>query len=128
LVYVLWSLPVLVVAILVASRRMSSASAGFCGLVIAISVGLVSAPSDFAPRQAMLAVAQGAWLALLVGSVILAGLIFRELVFATTTDAEAAPIPCASRRGELYAACFLIGPFAEAATGFGVGQVTIAPS
>jgi lactate permease len=127
LVYVLWSLPVLVVVILVASRRVSSGSAGFCGLVVSISVGLASAPIDFGPRQAMLAVAQGSWLALLVGSVILAGLTFRELIFATAAGAESTPIPCARRRGELYAACFLFGPFAESATGFGVGQVTIAP-
>jgi lactate permease len=127
LVYVLWSLPVLVVVILVASRRVSSESAGFCGLVVSISVGLASAPIDFGPRQAMLAVAQGTWLALLVGSVILAGLTFRELIFATAAGAESTPIPCARRRGELYAACFLFGPFAESATGFGVGQVTIAP-
>jgi lactate permease len=62
-----------------------------------------------------------------VGSVILAGLIFRELVSATPAEDAAAPIPSALRRAELYAACFLFGPFAEAATGFGVGQVAIAP-
>lgn len=127
MVYVLWSLPVLFVAILVGSRRTSSANAGFCGLVIAILVGLVSAPSEFGPRQAVLAIAQGTWLALLVGSVILGGLTFRELVFATTAEEHSTPVSSALRRDELCAACFLFGPFAEAATGFGVGQVTIAP-
>jgi lactate permease len=127
LVYILWSLPVLVAAILVGSRRTSSAKAGFCGLVIAILVGLVSAPSDFGPRQAMLAVAQGTWLAVLVGSVILGGITFRELVSATTDEGQSTPVLSTLRRDELYAACFLFGPFAEAATGFGVGQVAIAP-
>jgi lactate permease len=42
-------------------------------------------------------------------------------------DNEGRPIPSPLRRAELYAACFLFGPFAEAATGFGVGQVAIAP-
>jgi lactate permease len=122
LVYVLWSLPVLFVAILVGSRRTSSANAGFCGLVIAILVGLVSAPSEFGPRQAVLAIAQGTWLALLVGSVILGGLTFRELVFTTTAEEHSTPVSSALRRDELYAACFLFGPFAEAATGFGVDR------
>lgn len=123
----LWSLPVLVVAVLVASRRTSSGNASLCGLISAVVIGLTAAPSAFGPSQAILAVAQGAWLALLVGSVILAGLVFRELSSATAAEDEPAPIAVAQRREELYAACFVVGPFAEAATGFGVGQVAIAP-
>lgn len=123
----LWSLPILAVAVLVASRRTSSAHAAACGLVIALLVGVFAAPGPFGPRAAILAVAQGAWLALLVGSVILSGLVFRELASATTAD-EPPPTASAARRGQLYAACFILGPFAEAATGFGVGQVAIAPS
>jgi lactate permease len=127
LVYFLWSLPVVVVAILVASRRASSVNAGLCGLIIAILVGLVSAPNDFGIRQAVRAVAQGTWLALLVGSVILGGLVFRELVFATSSEEKTTRSSPALRRDELYAACFLLGPFAESATGFGVGQLAIVP-
>jgi lactate permease len=126
-IYILWSLPILAVTVLVASRRTSSASAGTCGLIIAIVVGLLSAPSAFGPLRAILAVAQGAWLGLLVGSVILSGLIFRDLASQGADGSERAPIPTSLRRDELYAACFLLGPFAEAATGFGVGQVAIAP-
>lgn len=127
LIYILWSLPILVVIVLVVSRRTSSANAGACGLVIATVVGLLSAPSAFGPLQAVLAVAQGAWLGLLVGSVILGGLIFRDLASKGADGGEPAPSPTSLRRDEVYAACFLLGPFAEAATGFGVGQVTIAP-
>jgi lactate permease len=124
--YLLWCSPILVVTCLILSRRMSSATAGLCGLAVAILAALVSAEGDFGPSQAALAVAQGIWLAALVASVILAGLVFRELV--SVTVAEAIPISSELRRSELYSACFLFGPFAEAATGFGVGQVTIAPT
>src|SRR3982074_2263986 len=66
LIYLLWSLPILIVALLVASRRASSANAGLCGLIVAILAALVSAESGFGPRKAALAVAQGIWLAVLV--------------------------------------------------------------
>lgn len=124
--YLIWCSPILVVMFLILSRRMSSSTAGLCGLAVAILAALASSENNFGPSQAALAVARGSWLAALVASVILAGLVFRELV--STTDAGATPISSELRRGELYSACFLFGPFAEAATGFGVGQVTIAPT
>jgi lactate permease len=124
--YLLWCSPILVVTCLILSRRTSSTTAGFCGLAVAILAALVSSENDFGPPQAALAVARGMWLAALVASVILAGLVFRELV--SITDAEVSPISSELRRSQLYSACFLFGPFAEAATGFGVGQVTIAPA
>jgi lactate permease len=125
--YFIWSLPILVVAALIVSGRTSSAQAGLCGFAIAILVALTSAPNQFTASKAVLATARGVWLALLVGAVILSGLFFREIVSGATDTAERAPIPIALRRRQLYTACFLVGPFAEAATGFGVGQVTIAP-
>ncbi len=125
--YLLWSLPFVGVAILIASGRASSVVAGFFGLVSAIAVALATEPNSFGPLEAVLGVARGVWLALFVGSVILGGLFFREIVSSNAVMSEPAPIHPALRRKQLYATCFLVGPFAEAATGFGVGQVTIAP-
>lgn len=125
--YLLWSVPVVGVAALIASGRTTSAKAGFYGLVATISVALVSAPVPFGVREAVFATARGAWLALLVGAVILGGLFFREIVSGTAVVGDVTPVPAALRRRQLYTTCFLVGPFAEAATGFGVGQVAIAP-
>lgn len=127
LAYLLWSLPVIGVAALIASGRASSARAGFCGLIATIAVALASAPGPFGPADAVIGTLRGAWLALLIGAVILGGLFFREILSPTEAASDPVPVPAARRRRELYAACFLVGPFAEAATGFGVGQVTIAP-
>ncbi|SJZ44297.1 lactate permease [Enhydrobacter aerosaccus] len=126
--YFVWSLPIFIVAALIVSGRASSAQAGCCGLAVAIVVVLTSAPnSSFTAPQAVLAMARGVWLGLLVGAVILGGLFFREAISGATDATELGPIPIALRRQQLYSSCFLVGPFAEAATGFGLGQVTIAP-
>jgi lactate permease len=125
--YFIWSLPILIVAGLIISGRTSSAQTGCCGLAATILVALTSAPNDFTAAKAMLATASGAWLAVLVGAVILSGLFFREIISGATDAIEQEPVPVPLRRRQLYTTCFLVGPFAEAATGFGVGQVTIAP-
>jgi lactate permease len=120
-------LPILIVAGLIVSGRASSAQAGCCGLAVTILVALTSAPINFTAPKAMLATARGAWLAMLVGAVILGGLFFREVISGARDTIEQEPVPAKLRRRQLYSTCFLIGPFAEAATGFGVGQVAIAP-
>jgi lactate permease len=125
--YFIWSLPILIVAGLIISGRASSAQAGCCGLAVTILVALTSAPNHFTAANAILATASGAWLAVLVGAVILGGLFFREIISGATDTIEQEPVPAELRRQQLYTTCFFIGPFAEAATGFGVGQVTIAP-
>jgi lactate permease len=125
--YALWSLPAVVVAVLIGAGR-SSATAGFWGLVLAIAVALAAAPGRFGPLEAAQSAASGAWLALLVGAVILGGLFFRDIVAGHDPAGEPPPVPAALRRRQLYLTCFLIGPFAESATGFGVGQVAIAPA
>ncbi len=125
--YFLWTMPVAIVAILIASGRATSVATGFCGLLTALVVALGAAPIKFALADAILAIAQGAWLAILVAAVIFGGLFFREIVAAIAVVTAPTPIAPDMRRRQLYTACFLLGPFAEAATGYGVGQVTIAP-
>ncbi len=125
--YFLWSLPFLAVAVLIASGRASSTTAGCVGFAASVAVSLVAAPHRFEAPEAIDAVARGGWLALLVGAVILAGLFFHEVVSGDAPEGKPTQVPAAQRRKQLYTTCFLMGPFAESATGFGVGQVTIAP-
>lgn len=122
--YFLWALPLLAVAALMVSGRASSVGAGLCGTLLAAAVALLAAPAAMTLPGLAEASVKGVWLAWLVGAVILAGLFFREIVSRDAGD-EAVPedIPGWLRRRRAFAACFLIGPFAEAATGFGVGQV-----
>lgn len=123
-----WLAPFVVVIVAVASGRVSSATAGVVGLVIAAAAATFTAPLPFGASDAVVAASRGAWLGVLVSAIVLGGLFFWT---ATTverpTEAKEILIAGAPRRRQLYVACFLVGPFAESATGFGVGQVTIAP-
>ena len=123
----MWSLPFVVVAALIATGRASSTTVGLFGLVTSLIVAMVAPPHPFGARDALGAIAHGGWLALLVGAVILSGLFFREVISEHGAADDPAPVAPERRRKQLYTTCFLIGPFAEGATGFGVGQVTIAP-
>ena len=125
--YLVWSLPLVVVAALIATGRASSTAVGFSGLVTSLIVALMLPPQPFGGGDAVGAIARGVWLALLVGAVILGGLFFREVVSDHDAASNPAPVAPERRRKQLYTTCFLVGPFAEGATGFGVGQVTIAP-
>lgn len=113
----LWALPVVAVVALIASGRAGSLGAGACGAALALAVALAAPPAPFGVAEAGLAVVRGAWLALLVALVIGGGLFFREAVASGPAAAGG------TRRGRLFSACFLLGPFTECATGFGVGQV-----
>jgi lactate permease len=126
-VYLIWTAPVVVVVVLVASGRATSVTAGSYGLIISLVVALCTAPYDFGTAAAVLAVAQGMWLAILVGAVVFGGLFFREIVAAISIADSLTAVPANMRRRQLFNACFLLGPFAEAVTGYGVGQATIAP-
>jgi len=132
MIYLFWTSPFLLVVLLLATGRASSAVAGLCAALGAAAVALLAAPHPMAPTAVLLAAAKGLWLAALVGAVILGGLFFRR----AAAPAAAGGAPAAgndassgySRRARAFAACFLLGPFAEAATGFGVGQVAAVAS
>ena len=123
--YLVWSLPLLVVALCVASGRVTSIGAGLCGAMIATIIALTSAPIAMTMESMAATLGKGLWLAWLVIAVILAGLFFREIVVAAASHVPTKlPATDLQRRRRVFFACFLVGPFAEAATGFGVGQVT----
>jgi len=124
LIELLWSLPIVTVAAIIASGRVGPVGSGLGGTICALAIGLTCAPLRLDFVGALLAAAKGIWLGSLVGAVILGGLFFRAIV---STGTVAPATTCAKRRRrQLFTACFLIGPFAESATGYGVGQVAIA--
>jgi len=86
--YFVWSLPLLAVALCMASGRVNSMTAGLCGGLLAAAVALWAAPVAVAPLGLLLAVGKGLWLAWLVIAVILSGLFFREVVVEDGVDAR----------------------------------------
>jgi lactate permease len=128
-IYFVYASPILTVAVLAGSGRVAAICAGGIGAALAIVAALLVAPIPMSPYGAALAACHGAWLACLVGAVILAGLLFRELIMGDPMGHQliATGDPLLRRR-QLFTTCFLLGPFTEAATGFGVGQVATVPA
>lgn len=136
MLYLIWTLPALSVLGLIASGKMGTLWAALSGLAIALVVAALTAPAAFPPSQALQMLARGLWIGWIVVPYILGGLFFWRMAM-PDPDADngtgagvtgAGPQPDrlqdgVARRRFLFAACFLIGPFAESATGFGVGII-----
>lgn len=123
----LWASPLLVVVLLLASGRADTMTAGSVGAALALLIALSPiAPAPLSTSVAAGEIAKGAWLAWLAGSVIFSGLFFQQSL-SGTLDRDGVPARPreAAQRRQLFAACFLIGPFAESATGFGIGYVIV---
>ncbi|MEO9336690.1 L-lactate permease [Mesorhizobium sp. SB112] len=125
--YFLWSSPALAVILLIASGRVGTVMASISGVVIALAVAVTTAPAGFNASDAMTAAGRGAWIGWIVVPYILGGLLFWQMAMRTGNAQmpveNAAPGDDRARRRLLFTACFLIGPFAESATGFGVGII-----
>ena len=119
--YLLWSLPALTVIAAIASGRLSTTAAAILGLAAAIPVALSTAPRDAWRRR--------------VGPCRARPLDRRHHhahlkrpLFGTWPEPRPGrprrrPRPATTKRRRLlFFACFLVGPFAESATGFGVGM------
>ncbi|MBL6076807.1 L-lactate permease [Belnapia sp. T18] len=126
MIYLVWSLPALVVIGAIVSGRMGALGASMCGLAVSLVVALTTAPQGYQLVDAGLSLVRGAWIGWVVVPYIMGGLLFWQIAVRTgdaiLPAATAAPEGQAARR-LLFAACFLIGPFAESATGFGVGII-----
>ncbi len=108
--------------LLLASRRVSLLNAGLVGMVLALAMLVAVQPSfDTALGVVAAKAGEGAWLAWHAMSIIAAGLLFHRAFEARGLDAAA--VPQENRRRAVFVACFLVGPFAESVTGFGVGLV-----
>lgn len=126
MIYLLWVLPALAVVGAIASGKISSLAASIIGLVIAFVVALTTAPHAYPIADAVVSLARGAWIGWIVVPYILGGLLFWQM--AIRPGDAAMPVETSlpdlrARRRLLFTACFLIGPFAESATGFGVGII-----
>lgn len=127
-------LPLASVLALLASGRVSMRTAGLVGLALTLALIPAVLPPGVPRLQFLLAQGlKGGWIAWLAISIILAGLFFYQAVrlthasLFTAGQGEAngdarAPNSTFSYRW-LFAIAFFLGPFAESATGFGVGLI-----
>ena len=122
-------LPLLLVIALLASGRVSALVAGLAGLAatLAASATLVmgGAP-DAGGADAVAAlfrreVPAGLWLSWHVIAIVVTGVFFHRANQARVVAGSAGTIEATPRR--LFSVCFLLAPFAESVTGFGVGYI-----
>lgn len=113
------AIPLVTVIALIASRRVGVLPAGAVGWGLAVAAAaLLRASLSDLPRFILAQTLAGAWLAWQAVAVILAGIFFYRAI----RRRETAPSRPFSHRS-LFTLCFLLGPFAESATGFGVGCI-----
>lgn len=116
-------LPVLLAMVLLALRR-SSLEAGLAGAGVAVLIALGNGVDVASLIDAGL---RAGWIAWTAVSVILAGLVFDAVASpAAALGGERTVAADPARYRRIFTACMLIGPFAESATGFGVGAVVTA--
>lgn len=127
---ILYLLPLLAVMALLVLRKATLLQAGIVGLLLTVPAAYLApnAPTDFSSFL-VLEAAKGAWLAWLAISVILASLFFYHTIKAADSELfeqSSEKAPSFSYR-TLFSVCFLLGPFFESATGFGVGLIITVP-
>lgn len=118
-------LPLLLVLGLLGSGRANALTAGLAGLAatLAVSAALLlpqagpGAVAELWQRE----IPAGAWLAWQVIAIIAAGMFFHRCTLARPGAAGGETHEATPRR--LWSTCFLLAPFAEAVTGFGVGYI-----
>ncbi|MBE7201314.1 MAG: hypothetical protein INR70_26420, partial [Parafilimonas terrae] len=97
LLHLIWASPFLLVVGLLAAGRVGSVGAGLVAAAGAGAVALTAAPLRLTPAALLYAAGEGAWLAFLVGTVILSGLFFRNVAAggggARGVDTESAARP-----------------------------------
>lgn len=108
-------LPLLLVVVLLASGRAGALVAGLAGLAATVAVS--GASLAFLARE----VPAGLWLSGQVIAIIATGIFFHYCQQARGAATADGAIEATPRR--LWTLCFLVAPFAEAVTGFGVGYM-----
>lgn len=118
-------LPLLLVLGLLATGRVSALTAGLAGLAATLAASATLVLSADGPTAVALLfrreVPAGLWLSWHVIAIVATGLFFHRANLARNTADTAGTIEATPRR--LFSACFLLGPFAESVTGFGVGYI-----
>ena len=114
--------PLILVIVLLASGRVGALVAGAVGLVATLLAALaLRGRHDFA-SFAILQGLVGAWLSWQVISIVVGGVFFYRCI-AGHTAPTTEPTRAGPDHRRLYFVCFLLGPFAESVTGFGVGYI-----
>ena len=127
--YLIWSLPSLVVAGAIGSGRFNTTRAAALGLALAIPIALLAGALPYGAPELLQSVARGAWIGATIAPYIFGGLLFWLLASRRSAISHAVdPAPAGAwellhQRRLLFCACFLVGPFAESATGSGVGML-----
>jgi lactate permease len=122
--YIIWILPALTVLALLVVKRTTVTVAASIGTLVALIVSILFPPTVFPIQESAIALLRGAWIGWVVMPYILGGLLFWQL--ASNKSAQVEPAPALSplqQRRLLFSACFIVGPFAEVATGFGIGML-----
>ena len=116
------ALPLLALVGLLASGRAGPVAACTLAIVLSLPAAMLDLPDGAAglPQFALASAAQGLWLALIPVGVMAGGLLFHAAIARPEREANAAP---RDRVAVLFDSAFLLGPFTEAVTGFGVGSV-----
>ncbi|CAN5923692.1 hypothetical protein BH11PSE3_BH11PSE3_46050 [soil metagenome] len=118
-------LPLLLVLGLLASCRAIALAAGAAGLAATLAAALVvvtqSQGSAVLPRLFLRETASGLWLSWHVVAIIAAGMFFHRCLQARGDAAAGDTLPANPRR--LWSVCFLLAPFGESVTGFGIGYI-----
>ncbi|MBV9834224.1 MAG: L-lactate permease [Alphaproteobacteria bacterium] len=116
--------PLVLVIVLLASGRFGALAAGAAGLVATAIAALVLRGSDGFAGFAVTQTLVGTWLSWQVISIVAGGVFFYRCLAGRPQAKAAAPAtPTAPDHRRLYFVCFLLGPFAESVTGFGVGYI-----
>lgn len=117
-------LPLLLVLGLLASGRTGALIAGLSGLLATLAVSALLIWPQGSAAVATLwrrEVPAGAWLAWQVIAIIATGMFFHRCTLARMGGAAGEMHKATARR--LWSVCFLLAPFGEAVTGFGVGYI-----
>jgi lactate permease len=110
------ALPLLMIIVLLASGRVNAAPACLIALVCALPAIWLAAPGDV-PGFLLRETGRGLWLAAPPMAIVAGGLLFHAAVERPAGAVAGSP-------GEqMFTASFLLGPFAESVTGFGVGSI-----
>ena len=118
-------LPLLLVLGLLASGRASALVAGLAGLAATLAASATLVLQAEGPAAVALLfrreVPAGLWLSWHVIAIIVTGVFFHRATVARGGALGAGTLEASPRR--LFSVCFLLAPFAESVTGFGVGYI-----
>jgi lactate permease len=119
-------LPILSVVVLLGSRRANLLQAGIVALLLSVPAAWLALDDSQQLSTVLLSGSlRGIWIAWQAVSIILGGLLLYQVLNTARPDLFA---PRLSQTGTvahhwLFTICFLLGPFVESATGFGVGYL-----